>query len=193
MTPLELLTRALERMDAGALGETKSLSADDTPIERLWQMELYRALSTLLPDSVVVSPDFGRKYGVKGMVDFFVPAIGVALEVMRDGYDPDGHSKRFEPRGKYRLLLETGLSWQEIAQAGVQTCQAIYNLFLEDLQNSKNFSCNGEDVATVDVIGHADAATREAIGKLKGGRSALLIGWKLQVAAVGGFKLHKTA
>ena len=57
---MELITRAVERMDPAILRKTESLGSDDKRLERCWQMELYRVILDLLPRGRVVSPDVGR-------------------------------------------------------------------------------------------------------------------------------------
>ena len=47
--------------------------------------------------------------GIAGMVDFFTPAHGLALEVTRDGRGIREHSARFWHDGRYTLLMQAGL------------------------------------------------------------------------------------
>ena len=59
-TMVELITRAVERMDPDILQKTESLGSHDKRLERCWQMELYRVILDILPRGRVVSPDVGR-------------------------------------------------------------------------------------------------------------------------------------
>ena len=57
---VELITRAVQRMDPAILRKTESLGSNDKRLERCWQMELYRVILEVLPRGRVVSPDVGR-------------------------------------------------------------------------------------------------------------------------------------
>jgi Fe2+ or Zn2+ uptake regulation protein len=56
----ELVIRIIERMDPYALQSTMSLDSEQRPLERCWQMEVYRALMQTLPKGAVPSSDVGK-------------------------------------------------------------------------------------------------------------------------------------
>jgi hypothetical protein len=55
-----LVRHVIERMDPTVLRNTVSVGKDNLLLERCWQMEVYRALKTVLPANVVPSPDVGQ-------------------------------------------------------------------------------------------------------------------------------------
>ena len=50
-----------------------------------------------------------QELGIAGMVDFFTPTRGLALEVTRDGRGIREHSERFLNAGRYTPLMETNI------------------------------------------------------------------------------------
>lgn len=58
-TVLDLIMRAVKRMDPVILQKIDSSDSKGRPLERCWQMELYRVVLELLPRGRVVSPDVG--------------------------------------------------------------------------------------------------------------------------------------
>jgi hypothetical protein len=58
----ELVIRIIERMDPYTIQSTMSLDSEQRPLERCWQMEVYRALmqTLALPKGAVPSSDVGK-------------------------------------------------------------------------------------------------------------------------------------
>eukprot|EP00898_Chlorokybus_atmophyticus_P002405 jgi/Chlat1/3165/Chrsp22S03404 len=177
-TTLELLRNTLQRMAPEVLRETESVSVDGTPLERSWQMEFYRALSMLLPHRKVLSPDFGKKYGANGMVDFFVPTICLAVEIMRDGRNPQGHLRRFDEHGSYSTLLEQQVAkdWAviDLRSPVLQPPKPehehpkLYTVVFSDDYSKAVVWREGNVVQEeFTIIGGVDAATLEVIRSLK--------------------------
>ena len=50
-----------------------------------------------------------QEFGIAGMVDFFTPVLGLALEVTRDGRGIREHSARFLNEGRYTPLRRAGI------------------------------------------------------------------------------------
>ena len=50
-----------------------------------------------------------QELGIAGMVDFFTPALGLALEVTRDGRGIREHSARFLDDGRYTPLMRANI------------------------------------------------------------------------------------
>ena len=57
---LDLLFRIVECLDPNVLLLTLSLGTNNLILERCWQMEVYRAGSSILPDGAAMSPDVGQ-------------------------------------------------------------------------------------------------------------------------------------
>ena len=51
---------AVELLDPDVISETLSLGANGSVLERCWQMEIYRACSSVLPHETIMSPDVGQ-------------------------------------------------------------------------------------------------------------------------------------
>jgi len=70
--------------------------------EAQYQDELYRCCHTLSEGSVVTFPEFGT---AKGRVDFYIPAKGWGIELLRDGDQFGRHCGRFSKTGSYGSTL----------------------------------------------------------------------------------------
>jgi hypothetical protein len=76
-------------------------------LERHWQMEFYRAGSSLLPNGFSISPDVGYMFGCKGFIDFYVDGkLKWGIELLREGKQLNQHLERFEPYGRYGDMVK---------------------------------------------------------------------------------------
>lgn len=87
----------VQRMDRSVLQNTMSLSIDGIRLERMWQMEFYRAALTVLSDANFISPDVGTIFDCKGYLDFYVnDSLKWAIELLREGNRMKQHEERFQ-------------------------------------------------------------------------------------------------
>ena len=82
----ELVHEALSRINSKALTHNLGRSKDGMRLlERVWQMEFYRAIYSCLPDEMHISPDVGRIFATDGVVDFYISELQWAIELLIDG------------------------------------------------------------------------------------------------------------
>jgi hypothetical protein len=93
----------IQRLNRTILQESFSRGKTDGPLyERQWQMEFYRAATSLLSDKQVPSADVGAIFGSKGKLDFYINgSLKWGIELLREGEDALGHAQRFEEGGDY--------------------------------------------------------------------------------------------
>jgi hypothetical protein len=73
--------------------------------ERSWQMEWYRAASTVVPAMATISPDVGPIFGSTGFLDFYVNSgLEWGVELLREGDRMENHAKRFVSGGTYEEI-----------------------------------------------------------------------------------------
>jgi hypothetical protein len=60
------LEKTIALMNPQVFQNSFSTAADQTPLERQWQMEFYRCASMLLPLDCYIFPDVGREFGSHG-------------------------------------------------------------------------------------------------------------------------------
>lgn len=96
---------ALRLMRSTFLKKSLGHDASMPPLERTWQMELFRAASTILPTSCNISLEVGRLYGSRGLVDFYVNDNKKWLvELAREGSRLGHHERRLEENGIYSSI-----------------------------------------------------------------------------------------
>ncbi|GBC04610.1 hypothetical protein RclHR1_05780001 [Rhizophagus clarus] len=84
-------------MNARTIRESYCVGTDGWLLERIWQMEFYRAATQVLPAHIFISPDVGTYWGSKGYVDFFVnDGRSWAIELLWDSASASDHKCRFE-------------------------------------------------------------------------------------------------
>eukprot|EP00243_Klebsormidium_subtile_P007512 TRINITY_DN334_c0_g2_i1.p1 TRINITY_DN334_c0_g2~~TRINITY_DN334_c0_g2_i1.p1 ORF type:complete len:912 (-),score=194.33 TRINITY_DN334_c0_g2_i1:256-2991(-) len=104
----EFIVAVVERFNRAELVYSDSRRAEGEPVyERLYQNLFYYEARRFTPLEVCISPDVGRLYGSNGYLDFLLgtPLLW-AVEIMREGKDPDGHLDRFIQGGRYSNVLE---------------------------------------------------------------------------------------
>lgn len=95
----------LQRLSPKFLANSLGNSLDGIRLERVWQMEVYRASIACLPDQTYISPEIGHMYGTAGLVDFYVNDQSQWLiEIIREGDRMAKHHKRFSPGGLYSAI-----------------------------------------------------------------------------------------
>ncbi|CAI2171280.1 11502_t:CDS:2 [Funneliformis geosporum] len=101
----ELVREALSRVNSKALTHNLGRSKDGMRLlERVWQMEFYRAIYSCLPDEMHISPDVGRIFATDGVVDFYISEPQWAIELLIDGIDMKRHHERFQDGGRYSSI-----------------------------------------------------------------------------------------
>ena len=76
------------------------------PLEAQYQDEFYRALTSLLGNSVGISSECSLDNG--GRVDFRISGPKWGVEILWDGDQLKDHCKRFLPGGKYYPWIKSG-------------------------------------------------------------------------------------
>ncbi|CAG8490918.1 270_t:CDS:2 [Ambispora leptoticha] len=101
----DLVREALARLNSQALTHSFCRSKDGVRLlERVWQMEFYRAIYSCLPDDMHISPDVGKIFAVDGAVDFYISEPQWAIELLIDGSDLKRHHERFQDGGTYSSI-----------------------------------------------------------------------------------------
>lgn len=88
MSIYELTKEIIIRMSPSKLFNSKSVSKEDKrPLERMWQMEFYRAASAILPNHHFISADAGTTFNLRaGFIDFYInDNLNFAFELLREG------------------------------------------------------------------------------------------------------------
>ena len=102
----EFLILVFAAMDPKTLQASLGIGADGRLLERVWQMEFYRAATQVLPESIFISVDVGAVFGSSGFIDFYVDdARDWAIELLRDGNDVEEHCRRFEAGNVYGPIV----------------------------------------------------------------------------------------
>ena len=71
--------------------------------EAQYQDELYRCCHNFSKGSLITFPEFGT---AEGRVDFYIPAKGWGIELLRDGDRLANHCGRFSENGLYKTTLD---------------------------------------------------------------------------------------
>ncbi|RHZ89752.1 hypothetical protein Glove_11g54 [Diversispora epigaea] len=101
----DLVREALSRMNSKVLTHNLGRSKDGMRLlERVWQMEFYRAMYSCLPDEIHISPEVGRMFATDGIVDFYISEPQWAIELLIDGVDMKRHHERFQDGGRYSSI-----------------------------------------------------------------------------------------
>lgn len=112
-SPVDLptfLINTFHCMDPAALGNPIGFGKNGQPLERVWQMEFYRAASRVLPKDYKIVPDVGAYFGARGLVDFYVKGEkSWAIELLRDGDGLKEHAERFKKR--YKKIVDESDDW----------------------------------------------------------------------------------
>lgn len=99
------IQECIVRMNPTTLRDSLSKGVDERLLERQWQMEFYRAATSILPRTTIISPDVGHVFASDGYIDFYVDGdLQWAIELLREGKDMRDHEKRFEPGGLYHTM-----------------------------------------------------------------------------------------
>jgi len=102
----EFLTLVFAAMNPKTLQASLGIGSDGRLLERVWQMEFYRAATQVLPESIFISVDVGAVFGSSGFIDFYVDdARDWAIELLRDGNDVEEHCRRFEADNVYGPIV----------------------------------------------------------------------------------------
>ena len=111
----KFLVDVIQRLRPDLLQNSYNVSSSGFLLERHWQMEFYRACTSLLPPEHYISPDVGSKFGASGFVDFFINGtLNWAVEILREGLDMKEHAERFMENGKYAPMLKYTKQWAMI-------------------------------------------------------------------------------
>ncbi|POG57833.1 hypothetical protein GLOIN_2v1791224 [Rhizophagus irregularis DAOM 181602=DAOM 197198] len=111
----EFIKLVLAKMNPKILRKSKGRGTDGRLLERVWQMEFYRASMQVLSNDTCVSVDAGSCFGSNGYIDFYVNNKNKwAIELLRDGNKLEEHQKRFEKGGIYIPILKHANKWAVI-------------------------------------------------------------------------------
>jgi hypothetical protein len=99
-------------MNPMTLQKSLGVGRDGRLLERVWQMEFYRAAMQVLPVDIHASVDVGAVFGSNGYLDFYVnDKRNWAIELLRDGDVSREHQQRFHEDGLYSSILEAAKEW----------------------------------------------------------------------------------
>ena len=103
-TLLELVIDAIRLFSPRLLSAERRLGPGciQRPPEAQYQDKIYRCCHALSEGSMVAFPEFGT---AKGLVDFYIPAKGWGIELLRDGNRLANHWGRFSQEGSYRTTI----------------------------------------------------------------------------------------
>jgi hypothetical protein len=105
----DFIKQAICGMDPAVLTKSLCRGADTPVYERHWQMEFYRAATSLLSSEHTISPDVGAVFGLNGFLDFYVDGgLKWGIELLREGDRERSHADRFKKGGAYHRLLSQG-------------------------------------------------------------------------------------
>lgn len=108
----DFITSVFAKMNPKVLQKSKGTGVDGRLLERVWQMEFYRASMQVLPEGIHASVDVGAVFRSTGYVDFYInDQRNWAIELLRDGVDLKGHQKRFQKGGIYVPILKHAQEW----------------------------------------------------------------------------------
>ncbi|KAJ3186379.1 hypothetical protein HDU85_007819 [Gaertneriomyces sp. JEL0708] len=97
---------ALWNLNPGVLRNSLGVGVGYTPLERTWQMEVYRAMTEIVSVNCLVSPDVGWSFGINGYVDFYICGRDFRwmVELLREGRGLAEHAGRFRGQGVYARI-----------------------------------------------------------------------------------------
>jgi hypothetical protein len=103
----DFLVKVFAAMNPAVLCKSLGIGRDGRLLERVWQMEWYRAATQILPEHIHASVDVGAVFGCHGYIDFYVDDDkNWAVELLRDGEKEKEHQKRFCNDGIYSPIVE---------------------------------------------------------------------------------------
>jgi len=102
-TMTEFVLNCLSAIRSDFLKENLGTDSKGKLLERVWQMEIYRAATEVLPIDCYISPDVGKFFGLNCIADFYVnDEKQWIIEILREGNDLKEHMERFlSPNGRY--------------------------------------------------------------------------------------------
>ena len=103
----DFLIKVFAAMNPMVLRKSLGIGTDGRLLERVWQMEWYRAATQILPENIHASVDVGAVFGSCGYIDFYVDDNrNWAIELLRDGEKGEEHLKRFLTDGTYGTIVD---------------------------------------------------------------------------------------
>jgi len=98
----EFILETIKRFSPQTLSNSFSVGKDNCLLERQWQMEFYRAATTVLGQQHLISPDYANDDDNIGYIDFYVDDnLEWGIELLREGYKIAEHAQRFDEGGPY--------------------------------------------------------------------------------------------
>jgi hypothetical protein len=108
----EFIALVFGAMNSKTLQMSLGVGKDGRLLERVWQMEFYRAAMQILPADIYASVDVGAIFGSEGYLDFYVDDNrNWAIELLRDGERMKEHQNRFHGDGPYSTILQIAKEW----------------------------------------------------------------------------------
>ncbi|RIB01765.1 hypothetical protein C2G38_2229733 [Gigaspora rosea] len=106
----DFIISVFAKMNSKVLQKSLGVGNDCRLLERVWQMEFYRASMQVLPEDIYVSVDVGAVFGSEGYLDFYVNDRNWAVELLRDGDKLQEH-QRFQKDGRYASIFKYAKEW----------------------------------------------------------------------------------
>lgn len=110
----DFVISVVQRFSTTQLTGSDSRDTKSRLMEAQWQQEFYRSAGSVLPQNVIISPEYGREQGVDGQVDFYVAEYKWMIEILCEGLDMTKHEDRFKPGGAYEKLVDVADVWAVI-------------------------------------------------------------------------------
>ncbi|KAG9307649.1 hypothetical protein G9A89_023214 [Geosiphon pyriformis] len=134
----DLVRESLARLNSRALSNSLGRSKDGVRLlERVWQMEFYRAIYSCLPEDMHISPDVGKIFAVDGAVDFYISEPQWAIELLIDGTDLKKHHQRFKDDYFLKTIsIRDSLSTDQLG--GTYSSIPIKSFILIDIRETKS-------------------------------------------------------
>jgi hypothetical protein len=108
----DFIISVFAKMNSKVLQKSLGVGNDCRLLERVWQMEFYRASMQVLPVDIYASVDVGAVFGSVGYLDFYInDQRNWAIELLRDGDKLQEHQQRFQKDGRYASILKYAKEW----------------------------------------------------------------------------------
>ncbi|CAG8557123.1 11773_t:CDS:2 [Acaulospora colombiana] len=105
----DFIISVFAKMSSKVLQKSLGVGNDCRLLERVWQMEFYRASMQVLPVDIYAFVDVGEIFGSVGYLDFYInDQRNWAIELLRDGDKLQEHQQRFRKDGLFLNIQRSG-------------------------------------------------------------------------------------
>ncbi|RHZ58179.1 hypothetical protein Glove_375g17 [Diversispora epigaea] len=108
----DFIISVFAKMNSKVLQKSFGVGTDCYLLERVWQIEFYRASMQVLPSNIYVSVDVGAVFESEGYLYFYVnDQHNWAIELLQDGDKLQEHQQRFQKDGRHASIFEYAKEW----------------------------------------------------------------------------------